>query len=150
MAPVPWARTGGRRWSPHFPLQAACANGTLYTLTVPGLQLLSRVSVFPNHPASLLCSPDCQWVFTLVQDSDLSPKVSGGLCSLSQGPGSVCTGSFLCPVLHMHLGGQLPAQGQVCSHSGPPAGQWWCRPLPRAAVLRPGWKGFMGLSRGQS
>ncbi|XP_036276004.1 F-box/WD repeat-containing protein 12 [Pipistrellus kuhlii] len=56
-------------------LLVACADGTLCTLTVPGLQLLSRVSVFPNQPASLLCSPDCQWVFTLAEDSDLSPKV---------------------------------------------------------------------------
>ncbi|EPQ04295.1 F-box/WD repeat-containing protein 12 [Myotis brandtii] len=70
-------------------LLAACADGTLYTLTVPGLQLLSRVSAFPNHPASLLCSPDCQWVFTLAQDSDLSPKVFHShslLCPLEDEP----------------------------------------------------------------
>ncbi|KAM5261211.1 cyclin-dependent kinase 20 isoform 1-T1 [Hipposideros larvatus] len=56
-------------------LLAACADGALYTLTVPRLQLLSRVSVFPNHPTSLLCSPDHQWVFVWTQNSDLGPKV---------------------------------------------------------------------------
>uniref|UniRef100_A0A671F663 Protein kinase domain-containing protein n=1 Tax=Rhinolophus ferrumequinum TaxID=59479 RepID=A0A671F663_RHIFE len=56
-------------------LLAACADGALYTLTVPRLQLLSRVSVSPNLPTSLLCSPDRQWVFALTQNSDLGPKV---------------------------------------------------------------------------
>ncbi|XP_072808517.1 F-box/WD repeat-containing protein 12-like isoform X2 [Vicugna pacos] len=55
-------------------LLAACAEGALYTLTVPPLQLLSRVSVFPSNP-SLLCSPDRQWVFASTQNSDLGPKV---------------------------------------------------------------------------
>ncbi|ELK26915.1 F-box/WD repeat-containing protein 12, partial [Myotis davidii] len=52
-------------------------------------QVLSRVSVFPNHPATLLCSPDCQWVVTLAQDSDLSPKVFHShslLCPLEDEP----------------------------------------------------------------
>ncbi|EPY73252.1 F-box and WD repeat domain containing 12, partial [Camelus ferus] len=56
-------------------LLAACAEGALYTLTVPPLQLLSRVSVFPSNPTSLLCSPDRQWVFASTQNSDLGPKV---------------------------------------------------------------------------
>ncbi|KAB1255945.1 F-box/WD repeat-containing protein 12 [Camelus dromedarius] len=54
---------------------AACAEGALYTLTVPPLQLLSRVSVFPSNRTSLLCSPDRQWVFASTQNSDLGPKV---------------------------------------------------------------------------
>lgn len=86
------------RWSPHLALQAACADGALYTLTVPGLQLPSKVSVFPDHPASLLCSPDCQWVFAWTQDSELGPKVSAGL-SLAPGPGFVGTGSGSVPDL---------------------------------------------------
>lgn len=65
-----------------FALQAASADGALYTLTIPRLQLMSRVSMFPNHPASLLCSPDHQWVFASTQNSDLGPKVSAGLCPL--------------------------------------------------------------------
>nr|XP_031298165.1 cyclin-dependent kinase 20 isoform X6 [Camelus dromedarius] len=56
-------------------LLAACAEGALYTLTVPPLQLLSRVSVFPSNRTSLLCSPDRQWVFASTQNSDLGPKV---------------------------------------------------------------------------
>ncbi|XP_025137920.1 cyclin-dependent kinase 20 isoform X7 [Bubalus bubalis] len=56
-------------------LLAACAEGALYTLTVPWLQLLSRVNVFPGNPTSLLCSPDQQWVFASTQNSDLSPEV---------------------------------------------------------------------------
>uniref|UniRef100_A0A8B9Y614 Cyclin-dependent kinase 20 n=1 Tax=Bos mutus grunniens TaxID=30521 RepID=A0A8B9Y614_BOSMU len=56
-------------------LLAACAEGALYTLTVPWLQLLSRVNVFPGNPTSLLCSPDRQWVFASTQNSDLSPEV---------------------------------------------------------------------------
>ncbi|XP_037348585.1 F-box/WD repeat-containing protein 12-like [Talpa occidentalis] len=56
-------------------LLAACAEGALYTLILPQLQLLSKVSVFPNNPMSLLCSPDWQWVFVSTQNSDLGPKV---------------------------------------------------------------------------
>ncbi|XP_020755305.2 cyclin-dependent kinase 20 isoform X4 [Odocoileus virginianus] len=56
-------------------LLATCAEGAVYTLTVPWLQLLSRVSVFPSNPTSLLCSPDRQWVFVSTPNSDLSPEV---------------------------------------------------------------------------
>ncbi|KAB1255947.1 F-box/WD repeat-containing protein 12 [Camelus dromedarius] len=81
-------------------LLAACAEGALYTLTVPPLQLLSRVSVFPSNRTSLLCSPDRQWVFASTQNSDLGPKVSGGLCPLPQGPGFVHAGWRIpCPRL---------------------------------------------------
>uniref|UniRef100_A0A8C7ADK2 Uncharacterized protein n=2 Tax=Neovison vison TaxID=452646 RepID=A0A8C7ADK2_NEOVI len=63
----------------------ASAEGMLYALTVPHLRLLSRTGVFPGSPTSLLCSPDCQWVFASTQDSDLGPKV-------------FCTRSLLAPV----------------------------------------------------
>ncbi|XP_058551884.1 F-box/WD repeat-containing protein 12-like [Neofelis nebulosa] len=56
-------------------LLVACAEGFLYALTVPQLQLRSRTRVFPSSPTSLLCSPDCQWVFASTQNSDLGPKV---------------------------------------------------------------------------
>ncbi|XP_058422042.1 cyclin-dependent kinase 20 isoform X3 [Diceros bicornis minor] len=56
-------------------LLAACADGALYALAVPRLELLSRVSVFPSSPTSLLRSPGCQWVFASSQNSDLGPKV---------------------------------------------------------------------------
>ncbi|XP_006154404.1 F-box/WD repeat-containing protein 12 [Tupaia chinensis] len=56
-------------------LLAASAEGVLYVLTVPPLQVVSTVTLFPHHSVSLLCSPDHQWVFASVQDSDLSPKV---------------------------------------------------------------------------
>lgn len=147
--PVPWARTGGRRWSPHFALQAACADGTLYMLTVPGLQLLSRVSVFPNQPASLFCSPDCQWVFALAQDSDLSPKVSARLCPLSQG-------QALCAQVVGSVPGLAHASGRAASRTGPrlrplrapswavvvPASPRSCCSL-QTAVLPTGRKGFV-------
>ncbi|XP_047556842.1 cyclin-dependent kinase 20 isoform X5 [Lutra lutra] len=55
--------------------EVASAEGMLYALTVPHLRLLSRTGVFPGSPTSLLCSPDCQWVFASTQDSDLGPKV---------------------------------------------------------------------------
>ncbi|KAM7092155.1 F-box/WD repeat-containing protein 12-like isoform 1-T1 [Molossus nigricans] len=70
-------------------LLVACADGALYTLTVPGLQLRSKVSVFPDHPTSLLSSPDCQWVFAWTQDSELGPKVfhtRSLLCPLEDEP----------------------------------------------------------------
>ncbi|XP_055983987.1 F-box/WD repeat-containing protein 12-like [Sorex fumeus] len=54
---------------------AACADGTLYMLTLPELQLLSRASLFPGNPPSLLCSPDSQWLLTFTQSSDLGAKV---------------------------------------------------------------------------
>ena len=66
-------------------LQAACAEGALYMLTVPQLQLLSRVSLFPNSPTSLLCSPDWPWVFVSTPHSDLGPKVSSGAVFLAHG-----------------------------------------------------------------
>ncbi|XP_044122008.1 F-box/WD repeat-containing protein 12-like isoform X1 [Neovison vison] len=66
-------------------LLVASAEGMLYALTVPHLRLLSRTGVFPGSPTSLLCSPDCQWVFASTQDSDLGPKV-------------FCTRSLLAPV----------------------------------------------------
>lgn len=56
-------------------LLVASAEGVMYALTVPQLQLLSWTSVFPSSPTSLLCSPDGQWVFASTQDSDLGPKV---------------------------------------------------------------------------
>ncbi|XP_058528573.1 F-box/WD repeat-containing protein 12-like isoform X1 [Ochotona princeps] len=56
-------------------LLAACAEGNLYTLMLPQLQLVSSVTAFPNSPVQLLCSPDCQWVFASTQNSDLDPKV---------------------------------------------------------------------------
>lgn len=59
-----------------FSSQAACAEGNLYALMLPQLQLVSRVTAFPNVPVQLLCSPDCQWVFASSQNSDLEPKVS--------------------------------------------------------------------------
>nr|XP_060465628.1 F-box/WD repeat-containing protein 12-like [Panthera onca] len=58
-----------------FLFLVACAEGFLYALTVPQLQLRSRTRVFPSSPTSLLCSPDCQWVFASTQNSDLGPKV---------------------------------------------------------------------------
>ncbi|XP_040819547.1 F-box/WD repeat-containing protein 12-like [Ochotona curzoniae] len=54
---------------------AACAEGNLYALMLPQLQLVSRVTAFPNVPVQLLSSPDCQWVFASSQNSDLEPKV---------------------------------------------------------------------------
>lgn len=99
-------------------LQAACAEGALYTLTVPWLQLLSRVNVFPGNPTSLLCSPDRQWVFASTQNSDLSPEVSGGLCPLPQVAGFV------------HKGGGSYALGfwgasvGAASHVGPNLHVW--------------------------
>nr|XP_025747397.1 F-box/WD repeat-containing protein 12-like [Callorhinus ursinus] len=87
-----WKAENGREWAsfslptyssalqacdhPEGPfLLVASAEGVLYTLTVPQLQPLSRTSVFPSSPTSLLCSPDCQWVLASTQDSDLGPKV---------------------------------------------------------------------------
>ena len=95
-------------------LQVACAEGFLYALTVPQLQLRSRTRVFPSSPTSLLCSPDCQWVFASTQNSDLGPKVSGGLCPSLGGPGFVRVRWWgLCPGLWMRLGGWLPVQDQA-------------------------------------
>lgn len=59
-----------------FLFQVACDEGTLYTMTVPQLQVLSRVATFPHTSVSLMCSPDTQWVFVFAQGSDLGPKVS--------------------------------------------------------------------------
>lgn len=73
--PAPWARTGGHRWSV-FALQVTSVDGALYTMMVAQLQLLFRVSVLLKQLASLFCSPDCQWVFALTQNSDLDRKVS--------------------------------------------------------------------------
>ncbi|XP_045878309.1 F-box/WD repeat-containing protein 12-like [Meles meles] len=87
-----WKAENGREWAsfslpahssalqacdrPEGPfLLVASAEGILYALTVPHLRLLSRTGVFPGSPTSLLCSPDCQWVFASTQDSDLGPKV---------------------------------------------------------------------------
>ncbi|XP_013973482.1 cyclin-dependent kinase 20 isoform X5 [Canis lupus baileyi] len=87
-----WKAENGREWAsfslptsssalqacdhPETPfLLVASAEGVMYTLTVPQLQLLSWTSVFPSSPTSLLCSPDSQWVFASTQDSDLGPKV---------------------------------------------------------------------------
>ncbi|XP_077766748.1 cyclin-dependent kinase 20 isoform X3 [Canis aureus] len=87
-----WKAENGREWAsfslptsssalqacdhPETPfLLVASAEGVMYTLTVPQLQLLSWTSVFPSSPTSLLCSPDGQWVFASTQDSDLGPKV---------------------------------------------------------------------------
>ncbi|XP_008769763.3 fbxw17 protein isoform X1 [Rattus norvegicus] len=56
-------------------LLVACAEGTLYTMTVPQLQVVFRVATFPHTPVSLMCSPDKQWVLVSAQDSDLGPKV---------------------------------------------------------------------------
>uniref|UniRef100_A0A452UMC7 Cyclin dependent kinase 20 n=1 Tax=Ursus maritimus TaxID=29073 RepID=A0A452UMC7_URSMA len=70
-------------------LLVASAEGVLYALTVPQLELLSRTRVFPSSPTSLLCSPDCQWVFASTQDSDLGPKVfytRSLLCLLEDDP----------------------------------------------------------------
>ncbi|XP_008071190.1 F-box/WD repeat-containing protein 12-like isoform X2 [Carlito syrichta] len=61
-----------RAWDVH---EAACAQGTLYTLTVPGLHVVSRVTEFPAGSVGLACSPDHQWVFVSAQNSDLGPKV---------------------------------------------------------------------------
>ncbi|XP_032740320.1 F-box/WD repeat-containing protein 12-like [Rattus rattus] len=55
-------------------LLVACAEGNLYTMTVPQLQVVSRVATFPHTPVSLTCSPDKQWVLVSAQDSDLGPK----------------------------------------------------------------------------
>lgn len=57
-------------------LQVACAEGTLYTLTVPQLQVVSKVTLFPSPFVCLLCSPDRQWLFASAHNSDLGPKVS--------------------------------------------------------------------------
>lgn len=154
--PGPWARTGGHRWSLHFALQAACADGTLYTLTVPGLQVLSRVSVFPNNPASLLCSPDCQWVFTLAQDSDLSPKVSARLCPLSQGPGFVCTGGGLCARSCTCIWeGGFSHRTTSAATQGHRLGSGGAGPSPEPLLfpgccVAPRSEGVRGLARGQS
>ncbi|XP_027811200.2 F-box/WD repeat-containing protein 12-like isoform X1 [Marmota flaviventris] len=56
-------------------LLVACAEGTLYTLTVPQLQVVSKVTLFPSPFVSLLCSPDRQWLFASAHNSDLGPKV---------------------------------------------------------------------------
>lgn len=56
-------------------LLVACDEGTLYTMTVPQLQVVSKVATFPHTPVNLTCSPDTQWVFVSAQDSDLGPKV---------------------------------------------------------------------------
>ncbi|XP_049751527.1 cyclin-dependent kinase 20 isoform X3 [Elephas maximus indicus] len=56
-------------------LMAACAGGDLYTLTVPHLQVISKVNAFRNNHLNLLCSPDKHWVFVSTQNSDLGPKV---------------------------------------------------------------------------
>ncbi|XP_006516891.1 F-box and WD-40 domain protein 17 isoform X2 [Mus musculus] len=56
-------------------LLVACDEGTLYTMTVPQLQVVSRVPTFPHSSVSLTCSPDTQWVFVSAQGSDLGPKV---------------------------------------------------------------------------
>lgn len=108
-------------------MQAACADGALYTLTVPRLQLLSRVSVSPNLPTSLLCSPDLQWVFTLTQNSDLGPKVSAGRVLGPRGlawcvqvasfvpdlAGCVCEGGFLCRTKSVTARGQWLGSGGI-------------------------------------
>uniref|UniRef100_A0A8D2GMP7 Uncharacterized protein n=1 Tax=Urocitellus parryii TaxID=9999 RepID=A0A8D2GMP7_UROPR len=52
-------------------LLVACAEGTLYTLTVPQLQVVSKVTLFPSPFVSLLCSPDRQWLFASAHNSDL-------------------------------------------------------------------------------
>lgn len=56
-------------------LLVACDEGTLYTMTVPQLQVVSRIAAFPHSSVSLTCSPDTQWVFVSAQGSDLGPKV---------------------------------------------------------------------------
>lgn len=56
-------------------LMVACAEGNLYTLTVPQLQVVSKVATFSHTSVSLTCSPDQQWVFAFAQGSDLGPKV---------------------------------------------------------------------------
>ncbi|KAK7802109.1 hypothetical protein U0070_006212 [Myodes glareolus] len=56
-------------------LMVACADGNLYTLTVPQLQVLSKVVTFPHTSMTLTCSPDQQWVFVLAKGSDVGPKV---------------------------------------------------------------------------
>ncbi|XP_076995710.1 F-box/WD repeat-containing protein 12-like isoform X2 [Tamandua tetradactyla] len=56
-------------------LLAACAEGELYMLSVPQLQLISRVNVFTHYHLNLLCSPDKEWVFVSTQNPDLRPKV---------------------------------------------------------------------------
>ncbi|XP_008589732.1 PREDICTED: F-box/WD repeat-containing protein 12-like [Galeopterus variegatus] len=56
-------------------LLVACVEGTLYTLTVPQLQVVSKVSVFPNNSMTLICSPGREWVFVSTQNSDLGSKV---------------------------------------------------------------------------
>lgn len=96
-----------------FAVQVASAEGMLYALTVPHLRLLSRTGVFPGSPTSLLCSPDCQWVFASTQDSDLGPKVSGGAA-----PSPL--GSWLCAY---KVVGSVPmfvdVSGKVTSSNGP-------------------------------
>ncbi|XP_054980377.1 F-box/WD repeat-containing protein 12-like [Sorex araneus] len=56
-------------------LLAACAEGAVYMLTLPELQLLSRASLFPGSAPSLLCSPDGQWLLALTERSGLGAKV---------------------------------------------------------------------------
>nr|XP_042134404.1 F-box/WD repeat-containing protein 12-like isoform X3 [Peromyscus maniculatus bairdii] len=58
-------------------LMVACAEGNLYTLTVPQLQVVSKVATFSHTSVSLTCSPDQQWVFAFAQGSDLGPKGHG-------------------------------------------------------------------------
>ncbi|CAH6799662.1 F-box/WD repeat-containing protein 12 [Phodopus roborovskii] len=56
-------------------LMVACADGNLYTLTVPQLQVISKVATFPRTSVSLACSPDQKWVSVLAKGSDLGLKV---------------------------------------------------------------------------
>ncbi|XP_073908418.1 F-box/WD repeat-containing protein 12-like isoform X1 [Castor canadensis] len=56
-------------------LLAACAEGNLYALMMPQLQVVSKVTVFPHSSVNLVVSPDQLWVFASAQDSDLGPKV---------------------------------------------------------------------------
>lgn len=91
---------GGPVLTTALAVQVASAEGVMYTLTVPQLQLLSWTSVFPSSPTSLLCSPDSQWVFASTQDSDLGPKVSGGLCPLLQRLALFMQGGGFCTQAH--------------------------------------------------
>ncbi|XP_051027110.1 F-box/WD repeat-containing protein 12-like [Acomys russatus] len=77
-------------------LLAACAEGNLYTLTVPQLQVVSKVTTFPQTFVNLTCSPDRQWVFVSMSKSE-SESESMYAQHPDQGPKVFYTQSLLHP-----------------------------------------------------
>lgn len=52
---------------------------TSILLVLPQLQLVSKVTAFPNSPIKLMYSSDCKWVYVSTQNSHPYPKVSACL-----------------------------------------------------------------------